>query len=279
MDCQIKALLYIFRDDALESPIPISLGPNKQIQITLDHIDEEMTSGSTQHDTIYKDVTAITSGINVFLMSDRVSDIRNEKYDILKPEISDRYQNNQNIFIFTAPEKNIEYTLSGNSRHFKLIDIHEATKYLKMSLCNVMTDESDSDYFVREDYCYFWKNDVLEFLYPGDSNVYDPGTCWASSCTKRTSILERMCDRYSPHCESTKPVCGGDGAYFASPDSKSGCRWDCCKNVVSSCRLEMENRDYNDYDSLDVCINKKADGKCDSKDGWESIRDWVMIYH
>ena len=69
-----------------------------------------------------------------------------------------------------------------------------------------MTDEADSDYFVREGYCYSWKKNHVEFLYPGDEDVFIPGTCWATSCSKRTSIVEKQCEKYAPTCEDSRPT-------------------------------------------------------------------------
>ena len=82
-------------------------------------------------------------------MSDRIDSIRDETHTILKPEIPQNYQTDQNVFIFTAPSRNLTFTLESTyASHFRLIDVHEATKFLKMTLCEIMTEEPDSEYFV-----------------------------------------------------------------------------------------------------------------------------------
>ena len=113
---------------------------------------------------------------------------------------------------------------------------------------------------------------MIEFLYPGDSDVYEEDTCWTTECTKRTSKLDRQCQVYSSHCKSIRPKnCGLYGSYFDQPrgetdEVQTGCRYTCCKNVYGNCRVEMAYADYGSYGSFEDCVNDKSNGECNVPD-------------
>ena len=119
----------------------------KEIHYLLEEFDQLVTGGTAEHKVIYR--KAPKDGINVFLMSDRVDDIKEESHDIFSPTIPEEYQNDNNIFIFTPPTKNIPFTIDsrGHAKHFRLIEVHDATKFLKSSLCGIMTETEDKEYF------------------------------------------------------------------------------------------------------------------------------------